>query len=127
MEEVARALQTFWGGFGLPAYPEDNVPEAEDKDSWKAMLPYITYTLGRPEWNTSMTAQARVWYWSESYNGIMETVDKIVAAIGSGVLLPAGPGYVCIRPATPLVQFQPADDYQLKIAYLNLQLNAYTN
>lgn len=127
MEEVARALQTFWSGFGLPAYPEDNVPEAEDKDNLTALLPYITYTLARPEWSEPMAAQARVWYWSESYKGIMETVDAIVAKIGSGILLPAGDGYVCIRPSTPLVQFQPSEDYRLKIAYLNLQLNAYTN
>ena len=127
MTDVARALQSFWSGFGLPAYPEAGVPEAEDgEDSLTSLLPYITYQLIQPEWDQNATYQARVWYWSESNVGIMAKVDEIKAEIGEGLLLPAGAGYICFRPGTPLVQMQPSEDWRLKIAYINLQFNAYT-
>lgn len=118
MTGMAKALYSFYAGFGLPAYPEEGVPS-------DAALPYITYTVIQPEWSQNAVHQARVWYKSESYVALNAKVDEIIRAIGSGLLLPAGDGYVCLRPGTPLVQYQPIEDPLLKIAYINLQLNAY--
>lgn len=119
MTNVAKALYGFWSTFGLPAYPEGNVPSDAD-------LPYITYTLTQPEWQSAAIHQARVWMRSESYAAINAKVDEITARIGSGILLAAEPGYLCIRKGNPLVQFQDVGAPDLKVAYLNLQLNAYT-
>lgn len=124
MTEVARALTSFWSSFGIPAYPEDSVPYEDEGDNL-TMLPYITYQLIQPEWSANATYQARVWYWSESLAPVLAKVDEIKSAIGTGVLLPAGAGYVCIRPGDPYVQMQPAEDWRLRIAYINLQINAY--
>lgn len=118
MKSVAKALYSFYSGFGLPAYPEESVPS-------DAQLPYITYTVVQPDWNENAIHQARVWYRSESYAGINAKTDEILTAIGRGKLLPAGDGYVCLRPGTPLVQFQPIEDPLLKVTYINLQLNAF--
>ena len=127
MTEIARALQTFWGGFGLTAYPEDNVPEVQGgADNLASLLPYITYRLVQPEFGVPMTYQARVWYWSKGYEEIAAKTDEITAKIGEGIMLRVGPGYVCLRPDTPLVRLQPTEDYRLKVAYINLQINVYT-
>ena len=55
MTETMTALQAFFSGFGLTAYPEDSVP-ADSK------LPYITYMPVRPHGLDAATMQAR-WRW----------------------------------------------------------------
>lgn len=124
MTDVARALQAFYSGFGLRAWPEDSVPDKED-DGSELLPPYITYTIVQPNWNENAAHHARVWTRSESFAQAMEKADEIKNAIGEGVLLPAGDGYVCLRPGTPLIQMQPIDDPLYKVAYINLQINAF--
>lgn len=119
MTNVARALYGFWSSFGMPAYPEGNVPS-------DAGLPYVTYTLEQPEWQGASVHQARVWMRSEDYTGINAKLDEIAKRIGAGVLLAADPGYLCIRKGNPFIQFQDIGVPEIKVAYLNLQLNAYT-
>lgn len=119
MTSVAKALYAFYSGFGLPAYPEDGVPSS-------AALPYITYTVVQPDCFDSAVHQARVWYQSESYAGVNAKADEIIAAVGRGLLLPAGDGFVCLRPGTPLAQHMPIEGKpEIKIVYLNFQFNFY--
>lgn len=121
MTSVATALYAFYSGFGLPAYPEDGVPS-------EAALPYITYTVVQPDWNENAVHQARVWYQSESYVGVNAKADEIITAVGRGLLLPAGDGYVCLRPGTPLAQHMPIEGKpEIKIVYLNFQINFFGN
>ena len=119
MTSIAKALYAFYSGFGLPAYPEDGVPS-------DAALPYITYTIVQPDFIDSAVHQARIWYQSDSYAGVNAKADEIIAAVGRGLLLPAGNGAVCLRPGTPLAQHMPIEGKpEIKIVYLNFQLNAY--
>ena len=119
MTSIAKALYAFYSGFGLPAYPEDGVPS-------DAALPYITYTIVQPDFIDSAVHQARIWYQSDSYAGVNAKADEIISAVGSGMLLPAGDGAVCLRPGTPLAQHMPIEGKpEIKIVYLNFQLNAY--
>lgn len=119
MTEIAQALYRFWSSFNLPAYVEDNVPvEAE--------LPYITYTLADSGWRNASTHQARVWYRSTSYVEVAGKVDEILHSIGEGLVLHTSDGGVVIRPGDPLAQFQPMEGTDLKVAYLNFQLNCFT-
>lgn len=119
MTSVAKALYAFYSGFGLPAYPEDGVPS-------NAALPYITYTVVQPDCLDSAVHQARVWYQSESYAGVNAKADEIIAAVGRGLLLPAGDGAVCLRPGTPLAQHMPIEGkLEIKIVYINFQINFY--
>ena len=119
MTSVAQALYAFWSGFDLPAYVEDNVPV-------EAALPYITYTLSDSGWDSPTTHQVRVWYRSTSYIDIAAKVDEIKARVGVGIVLPISSGGVTIRPGDPLVQFQPMDGTDLKVAYMNFQLNCFS-
>ena len=55
-ESINRALNTFFNGFGIPGYLEDNIPPS-------ATLPYLTYQPTIPGgWNESGTFHARLWY-----------------------------------------------------------------
>ena len=117
MTEVAKALKAFYGSFGIPAYTEDNVPN-------DVKMPYITYTVPQSAVFSSATHQASVWYYGNSNVAVIAKADEILAAIGRGVKLKAGRGFVCIYPGSPLAQMQPADE-ALAIVYLNLELRSY--
>lgn len=117
MTEIAKALNAFFGSFDLPAYTEDNVPDT-------AVLPYITYTLPQSELFSGAVLQARIWYPGNSNVPVNRKAGEVIAAIGQGVKLPAGRGYVCIYPSSPLAQMQPADD-DTRIVYINLELRSY--
>ena len=119
MTSIAKALYAFYSGFGLPAYPEDGVPS-------DGALPYITYTIVQPDFIDSAVHQARIWYQSDSYAGVNAKADEIIAAVGRGMMLPAGEGFVRLRPGTPLAQHMPIEGKpEIKIVYLNFQLNFY--
>lgn len=121
MTEVAKALNAFYSGFGLMAYSENSVPD-------DAQLPYITYTVPQSGVFESATHQVRVWYETDksapSNVQVNAKADEIIAAIGQGVKLKAGRGFVCIYPGVPLAQLQPSDD-QTRIVYINLELRSY--
>lgn len=117
MTEVAKALKAFYSRFGIPAYTEDSVPS-------NAVMPYITYTLPQSEVFSSATHQVRVWYYGTSNVNVNAKADEIIAAIGQGVKLKAGRGFVCIYPGSPLAQMQPADD-TTRTVYINLELRSY--
>lgn len=80
-EIINRALNTFFNGFGIPCYLEDNIPPA-------ASLPYLTYKPAIPGgWNQSATFHARLWYPSKDGRvPILKTEDSISAALPRGGL-----------------------------------------
>lgn len=80
-ESINRALNTFFNGFGIPGYLEDNIPPA-------ASLPYLTYKPTIPGgWNKSASFHARLWYPSKGGRApILQTEDTISAAIPRGGL-----------------------------------------
>ncbi len=53
--DIAQALQQFFGGFGLPAYGKNDVPDG-------AEAPYITYEIVRPA--PMRRAPLKAWVWS---------------------------------------------------------------
>lgn len=124
---TVKALETFFGGFGIPVYAEDSVPDT-DASGAKVAPPYVTVQLVVPNWRTGTPFYARVWYRASDFEAIAAKVDEIEAAIGEGVGIPTGAGAVYIFPGTPFCQFQPlAGDITLKCAYLNMTLMAHTN
>lgn len=80
-ESINRALNTFFNGFGIPGYLEDNIPPA-------ASLPYLTYKPTIPGgWNEMTSFHARLWYPSKSGRApILQTEDTISAALPRGGL-----------------------------------------
>ena len=119
MKDVAKALYDFWSSFGLPAYPENNVPYSEDGLN-PVDPPYITYRITRPEWRTQVSTYARVWYKDTSYKAITEKVDQIESRIGEGLMLPTDSGFILLFKDLNFCQFEPTEDSRLKVAYLSL-------
>lgn len=120
MTNVAAALHAFFGGFGIPDYVEDTVPD-------DATYPYITHQVVQPDWRDAGTLYARVWYRSLSIGGLCAKVDEIAAAVGEGVSIPTDGGAVYLNKGYPFVQYMPmAGDDMLKVAYLNFIINAIT-
>lgn len=80
-ESINRALNTFFNGFGIPGYLEDNIPPA-------ASLPYLTYKPTIPGgWNETTSFHARLWYPSKGGRApILQTEDTISAALPRGGL-----------------------------------------
>lgn len=123
MYNVAKVLNTFWNSFGIPAYIEENLPN-------DVQLPYITYTLSQPEWKDTTTLQARVWYKGTGFSQLVEKVDEISRIIGEGYSVQTEDknGCVVLFKDINFAQIQPfTDESQLKVAYLNLIMHAYTN
>lgn len=116
MRETAKALKTFFSGFGLPAYDEYSVPD-------DVALPYITYHLAEPEWNQKATMYAQIFDKTKSNTFLVEKADEIVSAIGLWKKIPLNGGYLVIWPETPLVQIMVEDD--VRRAYINLSINSY--
>ena len=121
MTNTAKALYSFFSGFGIPAYVEYNPPD-------DAQLPYITYQLIEPDWRDTANMYARVWYRSTSWVDINAKVDEIKRAIGYGKTLPTEDGGVLLlNCGSPFAQEQPMEgDDTLKVIYLNITLNAFT-
>ena len=126
MTEIAKTLNAFYSGFGIPAYAEDSVPD--DPNDPLSLPPYITYTVPQSGVFYSTTHQVRIWYPTDkgapSNVQVNAKADEVIAAIGQSVKLKAGRGFVCIYPSSPLAQMQPADD-KTRIVYINLELRSY--
>jgi hypothetical protein len=121
MTDTATALYNFWSSFGLPAYIEEHVPD-------DAQLPYITYTIVKPEWKENASTQGRVWYMSNSFVPLNAKVDEISELIGDGHSIKTPHGMIVLYKDVNFVQIQPfPEDTNMRVAYLNLVLNSYTN
>ena len=116
MRATAKALKTYFSSFGIPAYTVDTIP----KD---VSVPYLVYPLSEPEWNQKSSFYVQGWYRSTSNAALATKADEIVSAIGTGIKLDTGVGYVSIYPESPLVQMITDGDY--RSFYINLSLNAY--
>ena len=116
MKATAKALKTFVGGFGLPAYTSQSVP----KD---VQVPYLTYPLVEPEWNQKATFYIQGWFRSTSNAELTATADRILREIGTGITLNTESGYLVIYPESPLCQMMTDGDY--RSFYINLSINVY--
>ena len=116
MLNTARTLKTFFGGFGIPAYTLNSVPD-------DTPLPYITYPLIEPEWNEQASFYCQVWYPKNRLADLLTKADQVVRAIGEEIKFEQPGGYLVIYPSTPLIQTLTDDDTQR--AYINLSINAY--
>lgn len=125
MRDVAKALYDFWSSFGLPAYPENNVPYTEDGVT-QVDPPYITYRIVRPDWRNQVSTYARVWYKDTSFIDISNKVDEIESRIGEGVMLPTDNGFLLLFKDLNFCQYEPTEDTRMKVAYLSLIEEANT-
>lgn len=116
MRATAKALKQFVGGFGLPAYTNQSVPD-------DVQVPYLTYPLKEPEWNQKTSFYIQGWYKSTSNADLTAKADEIVKEVGTGITISTDSGYLVIYPDTPLVQLMVDGDY--RSFYINLSINAF--
>lgn len=116
MRSVAKALKQFVGGFGLPAYTVETVPE-------DVQVPYLTYPLTEPEWNQKATFYIQGWFRTTSNAELTATADRILREVRTGITIKMDGGYLVIYPETPLCQMMTDGDY--RSFYINLAINAY--
>ena len=116
MLNTAASLKTFFGGFDLPAYTLQSVPDEVE-------LPYITYLLVEPEWDQQANGYCQVWYPKNRLADLLAKADEIVGEIGLMKKIEQTGGYLVIRPETPVLQIM-TDEYS-QSAYINLTINTY--
>ena len=125
LESVARMLQSFYGSFGLPAFPEQSVPD-KDENGDELEPPYITYSVSAPDWRSNMLHHARVYWRSYSLSEVSAKADEIAARIGEGITLRSEDGYITLAPGQPFMQFQPVDEKdEIKVVYINMEMGGY--
>ena len=116
MTKVFGALYSFFSGFGLPAWAENDVPDG-------AALPYITVKLTAPDWTQNGSIYVRVWYRSRSFVEVAAKAGEIWDAIGAGAVEPFEGGSIWIYRDGPGPQHMAFEgDPDLKCMYLPLQL-----
>lgn len=116
MRAVAKALKGFVGGFGLPAYMSQSVPD-------DVSAPYLVFPLVEPEWDKKATFYIQGWYRTTNNTDLVEKADEIIREIGTGITINTDSGYLVIYPESPLVQLTANGDY--RSFYINLSINAY--
>lgn len=113
--EYGTALKSFFSEF-LPAFTLESVPD-------EVTLPYITFPMNEPRWNSQGNTYCQIWYPKEHLVELTETADQIMGAIGDGVKLEIDGGYVMLYLAD--MQAQILTDTSTQSAYISLLVNAY--
>lgn len=110
------ALKAFFGGFGIPAYPDTAVPE-------NVQFPYITYTTQTDAWGGSpVSLTVNIWYYTESESAPNAKARELSEAIGiGGKVLSCDGGYIWLLRGSPWCQEIKDDrDRALKGRYINV-------
>lgn len=120
--DKSQAIHNFWSSFGLPAYDENTVPD-------DAVMPYITYSVSTGDIDNLIILNARLWYYSPSWQAISKKADEIAAYIGSGrqVVLKIDNGYLWLVKGSPFSQrMSDETDSMIRSIYLNVNAEFLT-
>ena len=93
-------IQSFFSGFGLPAYPSISVPTGSDAPAF----PYITYTANTDSSLERTIVQASLWYRTAGWTALNAKVDSIARTIGEFNTIECDEGAIIIRRGTPWAQ-----------------------
>ena len=111
------ALHTFWSGFGLTAYEQNNVP-------YDVIMPYITYSESIGSIGDNNTLTASLWYFDEdeSRTDIVDKANEIAEAIGlGGATVKYDNGMLWVKKGTPFAQaMDDPEDKRIKRIVLNV-------
>ena len=114
MKEIAVNLKAFFGGFDLPAYVRENIPDEVE-------LPYITYDLKEPRWDMPVNMSCQVYYPKNQLEDLLTKSDQILAEIGEGLKITMPGGYLLLYLDT---RDRMSDEYSESV-YISLVMNAY--
>ena len=125
----AAAIHAFWNGFGLKAFEENYVKDAdEDGNPIEPKMPYITYQLVTDSFDREVAATASIWYRSTGWTAINAKTEEISAHIGlGGKIIKCDGGRIWIKRGQPFAQnMGDESDDLIKRKYLNLTFEFLT-
>lgn len=108
------AMQTFFQGFGIPAYPSTSVPEY-------AEFPYLTYTPVFDSWGNPVSMTVNLWYRTENEAEPSAKAQQISDAISAGKYVVCDGGALLLTRGSPWCQsLTDNTDPTIKRRYLNV-------
>lgn len=111
---IGEALQDFFSGFSLPAYPSTAVPD-------DAVMPYLTYTVSVSSFQSSDSLlTVNLWYRNESEAIPNAKAEEIRKEIEQGGVLPLDRGFIWLKPGSPFWYTSPDEDNSIKRRILNI-------
>ena len=125
----AAAIYQFWNSFGIKAYEENTVIDADEEENpVEPTFPYITYQLVTDSFDREVAATASLWYRSESWTAINAKTEEISAHIGlGGKIIKCDGGRIWIKRGQPFAQnMGDESDDLIKRKYLNLTFEFMT-
>lgn len=123
----AEAIHMFMNTFGLTAFDENTVPDADS-----GLLPqnYITYAYSEPPFfGDEMVLTMQLWYRNTySWGDITAKADFIRDVIGMrGAVLDVDNGKLRIKRGSPFMQRQADEDDSVRRIYIVLNVEFYLN
>ena len=125
----AAAIYQFWNSFGIKAYEENTVIDADEEGNpVEPTFPYITYQLVTDSFDREVAAAASLWYRGESWTAINAKTEEISAHIGlGGKIIKCDGGRIWIKRGQPFAQnMGDESDDLIKRKYLNVNIEYFT-
>lgn len=119
----AAAIYQFWNSFGIKAYEENTVIDADEEGNpVEPTFPYITYQLVTDSFDREVTATASLWYRGESWTAINAKAEEISQTISrGGKIIACDDGAIWLKRGQPFAQnMGDESDDLIKRKYLNI-------
>lgn len=121
---IGQALQEFFEGFGMKAYPTTAVPNSQD-----LTFPYLTYETPRSYFGGGeVNCTVNMWFYTSSEAAASAKADELSAVIGrGGLILHCDDGALWLRRGSPWVQsLSEAQNNNYKRRIFNLTIEFFT-
>ena len=119
----AAAIYQFWNSFGIKAYEENTVIDADEEGNpVEPTFPYITYQLVTDSFDREVGATASLWYRGESWTAINAKTEEISQTISrGGKIISCDGGAIWLKRGQPFAQnMGDENDDLIKRKYLNI-------
>lgn len=115
------ALAAWLGGFGMPAYSAQAVPDGTEP-------PYITFTPVSGAWGDGeQAATVEIWRRTGSEAEANADAESVGRALGlGGVMLPCDGGGLWVKRGSPFWQAADSGEPGVKRRYINLSIENIT-
>lgn len=115
----AKALKKFWSSYGLEAFDNATVPDADDAPEF----PYITFEEIEASFDEPVLLSGNIWDRSSSWSRVTEVADEIYDDLGrGGKIVVSGSESVWIKRGNPFSQRMADDDDSIRRIYINIEV-----